>query len=828
MPRPLVRRSLVALFALGAWLFGARADAASPVLGGVSPRGGQRGAEHVVVFSGARLKDAQEVLFFAPGFTVTKLEAIGETQVKATVKIAADCRLGEHAVRVRTASGLSELRTFWVGALPVVQEKEPNSDFNAPQKIPLNVTVVGVVDYEDVDYFAVECKKGQRLSAEIEGMRLGTTLFDPYVAILDSKRFELAASDDSPLLGQDAAASIVVPADGTYIVQVRESAYGGNGACAYRLHVGTFPRPLAVVPAGGKAGEEVTVRFLGDPSGELAQKVKLPAKVGEKFRAFARDAGGISPSGIPFRVSEVGNVVEAEPNDTHATATRAELPLALNGVIDKKGDVDHFRFKAKRGQTYDVHCYARRLGSPLDSVMTISNFNGGALISNDDAIGPDSYFRWTVPADGEYVLTITDHLGQGGPTYFYRVEFTEVKPVVTLGIPKVALYSQERQTVSVPRGNRMATLVSASRANFGGELVLGADNLPVGVTLHAENVASNLDLVPVVFEAAATAPVAGKLAHITARHADPKHAKIASKWRQSADLVFGAPGQSIYWKNEFDRAAIAVTNEVPYSIRIVEPKAPLVQNGAMGLKIVVERKPGFTGPITIFPLFNPPGVSSASSAAIPAGATETTLPMNAAPSAQVRKWKTAVLAVATVGNGPVWVSSQLATIEIAPPFVTFAMERASAEQGKETEVFCRIKHNAPFAGPAKVKLVGLPFKATTAEATITKDTKELAFKVTVDRTSPPGQHRNIFCQVVVMKDGEPVLHNVGGTELRIDVPIVKVAPKAPVVPVAVKPPPAVKPVVKRLTRLERLRLEQEERERLAAGGAPAPKPAPKK
>ena len=40
--------------------------------------------------------------------------------------------------------------------------------------------------------------------------------------------------------------------------------------------------------------------------------------------------------------------------------------MALNGVISKPGDVDYFRFKAKKGQTFDVHCYARRLGSPLD------------------------------------------------------------------------------------------------------------------------------------------------------------------------------------------------------------------------------------------------------------------------------------------------------------------------------------------------------------------------------------------------------------------------------------------------------------------------------
>ena len=57
-----------------------------------------------------------------------------EEQVKVAVKIAPECRLGEHHLRVRTATGISELRTFWVGALPSIDEKEPNSDFAAPQR----------------------------------------------------------------------------------------------------------------------------------------------------------------------------------------------------------------------------------------------------------------------------------------------------------------------------------------------------------------------------------------------------------------------------------------------------------------------------------------------------------------------------------------------------------------------------------------------------------------------------------------------------------------------------------------------------------------------
>src|SRR5438105_611610 len=148
-------------------------SAASPSLGVIQPRGAQRGTEAVLTFSGGRLADAQEVLVYYPGIAVKKLEVVNDAALKVTVAIAPDCRLGEHAFRVRTATGISELRTFWVGALPVIEEIEPNSEFDKPQPIPLNVTVQGVVQAEDQDYFIVECKKGQRLSVEVEAMRLG-------------------------------------------------------------------------------------------------------------------------------------------------------------------------------------------------------------------------------------------------------------------------------------------------------------------------------------------------------------------------------------------------------------------------------------------------------------------------------------------------------------------------------------------------------------------------------------------------------------------------------------------------------------------------------
>jgi hypothetical protein len=193
--------------------------------------------------------------------------------------------------------------------------------------------------------------------------------------------------------------------------------------------------------------------------------------------------------------------------------------------------------------------------------------------------------------------------------------------------------------------------------------------------------------------------------------------------------------------------------------------------------------------------------------------------MNAAPNAPARKWKTAVIASTDAGKGPVWVSSQLFTVEVSPPVVTFAMERAAVEQGQGTPVQCKVTVATPFAGEAAVKLIGLPAKAATPDAKLTKDTKELAFPVTTDKTTPAGKH-GVFCQITVPLNGETVTQNAGGAELRVDVPL---PPKANAPAQAAAKPAA--PAAKPLSRLEQLRLEQEEREKAAKGEK---KPEPKK
>ena len=85
--------------------------AADPALSYVTPHGAQRGTEVDVVLQGARLSDAQELLLYEPGIEVREIRGDGD-KAHAKLVIAADCRLGIQALRVRTATGISSLRTF--------------------------------------------------------------------------------------------------------------------------------------------------------------------------------------------------------------------------------------------------------------------------------------------------------------------------------------------------------------------------------------------------------------------------------------------------------------------------------------------------------------------------------------------------------------------------------------------------------------------------------------------------------------------------------------------------------------------------------------------
>ena len=758
------------------------AFAVSPQLTTTTPIGVQRGTEVELRFNGSRLADAKEILLFSPGVEIIRLEEVKDDHVTARIKIAADCQLGEQRVRVRCASGVSEIRTFQVSQFPTVDEKEPNNTHATAQKIPLNVSVYGTMGNEDVDYYSVEAKKGQRLAVEVEGMRLGRTMFDPYVSISDAKGKVLAKADDTALFVQDCFATIVAPADGEYLIEIRESSYGGSGN-PYRAHIGTFPRPTAVYPPGGKAGETLKVKFIGDAAGEFEQSVTLGQPTPYKTGVFAERDGLLAPSFNTMRISTFPNVLEVEPNNdpTNATTTMLELPLAFNGIIEKKGDVDWFRFHAKKGQVFDCNVYARRIRSPLDSVLTIADAKGNTIASNDDSGGSDSYLRFNVPADGEYLIKVTDHLGNGGPDYTYRVEVAPVEATVTTYIADTARYdTQTRKSIVVARGNRFAALMTVRRANFNGDLDLEAQSLPTGLFMKSEICPAGQTTFPVVFEAKPDAPIGGRLLDLAIKTTEPKDGKTirGGVW-QNYDLVQNG-NDGVYYAAWSDKIAVAVVEELPFKINIIEPKMPLVQYGSIDLKVVAERQPGFDDPISVRMIYNPPGVGSLPDVTIPKGENSVIYTLNASGAAPAKDWKIAMLAQATVSNGTAFVSSQLATLKVAEPFLLGKLEMTNVLVGNSTKMVCKLDQKVPFDGQASVKLLGLPSGVTADDKQITKDQTEVVFNLTTATNAMKGLHKTLFCSIVIVKGDEHITQSVGsGGVIRLEGPKVLVADAKP-------------------------------------------------
>jgi len=744
----------------------ASARAADPQFQRMEPLGGARGSDVSVTLYGPRMaSEPKDLLFYEPGIELLELKNNEKGDaVVAQLRIAADCPPGPHAIRLLTASGLSNLRTFHVGSLAEAKEQEPNDSPDQAQAIALGTVVDGVVRREDLDHYALELEAGQRLSIEVEAIRLGQVFFDPAVEVYGPDGQLLGEADDSPPTRQDPALSVQTPTAGKYIVRVRESALRGADNNRYRLHVGDFPRPQAIFPPAVQHDQPTD---LHDAQGaaSVANQARLGSTDDGMARVFPTDEQGIAPSSMALRVGDRPVTAEAEPNNALKQATPSAAPAACVGRLEKPGDTDFYRFTAKKDQTWDLNVYARRLRSPLDSILRVFDANGKRLAGSDDDQGqPDSYLRFKVPADGDYILQVADHLNRGGADYVYALELARPRPEARLSINEERRYVST--TANVPQGNRTAILVTTRRANFGDPLTVSVDGLPAGVTMDAPELAANYNVTPIVLSADESAEVGATLASVTVKR--PENRPVVSLFRQQEWLVRGRNNVAM-WSYWSDRAPVAVTRKAPFSVDLVAPKAPLVQSGSMALRVVAKRDEGFDAPIAVRMLYHSPGVSSNRSRSIAAGQTEVTIPVTANYQARTGDWDIVVTGESNVG-GRLVVSTQLVKLTVAEPFFSLALPKATVERGKSIEYTVAIEPKTPFEGVAKLEMVGLPPGVTTAPVEIKADAKSATFQLAVSDKAPLGRHRSPACRATLAVEGEPVVHTRGGGELMIDPP----------------------------------------------------------
>jgi hypothetical protein len=187
--------------------------------------------------------------------------------------------------------------------------------------------------------------------------------------------------------------------------------------------------------------------------------------------------------------------LEKEPNNTAESAQPITLPIIINGRIDQPGDMDVFRFEGKAGQQIVAEVYARRLDSPLDSMLAITDAAGKQLAFNDDhedkgsglnTHHADSYLALTLPATGPYFVHIGDTQHDGGGAYSYRLRLSAPRPDFELRVTPSSL--------NVHGGDSVPLTVHALRKDgFTGAIALTLKDAPQGFTLSSAQVPEKQD-----------------------------------------------------------------------------------------------------------------------------------------------------------------------------------------------------------------------------------------------------------------------------------------------------------------------------------------------
>ena len=445
-----------------------------PVLGWIYPAGGQRGTTFEVTASGTSIVP-RTVLVSGGGVTAKANKG------KFSLTIDAGAEPGERELRILNAGGVSNRFRFMVGELPEITEVEPNSEKSAPQKIAsLPVVIDGQILDTDRDYFQFPAKAGTTLVLSVEARSLLPFIadavpgwFDPQLTVYDAAGKQVAFADDNRFQ-PDPVLFFRAPCDGEYTVELRDVVYRGRGDFVYRLTIAERPYVTDIFPLGGRRGNDVAVEYRGVNLTAAHGTVRVPAD--------ARRT--ITVHGLAFGASDLPAVREAESNDAFDRAQRITPPVVVDGRIDRPADTDYFVFSAEKGDKLVLQVQARRLGSPMDSVLTLYDGKRNQVAENDDWNDPleailghnsDSRILYTFPAAGDYFLRLRDIQGKGGEEYAYRLVLDVPHPDFTLRV------APDNPRLGV--GDTAAITVAAVRHDdFAGEIKLTVEGLPAGFT----------------------------------------------------------------------------------------------------------------------------------------------------------------------------------------------------------------------------------------------------------------------------------------------------------------------------------------------------------
>lgn len=462
---------------LGMWPTLLQAQLPSTKLQAIMPPGGQVGSETEVELFGSDFDEVDTLTFSHPGITAKQKtaepgpfdEGPQPVERQFVVTIAKNVPPGLYEARAKGKYGLSDPRRFLVSELPAVREEENNDKLDEAQPIETPVIIDGCcARTADVDSYSFAGKKGQNLLLETWSFRLDSRL-EPTLTLLNSRGRELERNRNYKR--RDAVISYTLPADDTYIIQIRDSIYRNGNEYTYRLRVTQGPHIDFIFPPVAQVGQTDTFQLYGRnlPGGKVQQDIKLDGVALQRLDVKITAPSGAAaaqldteslvlpedslldgftyrletPQGTsnPVFISLTNDKIltEQEANNSHDKPQQIEVPCEVAGQFYPRRDRDWYSFTAKQGDELWIEVIAQRLGIYADPVLIVEQITKKEtdegieeqvreLTRQDDPVVNDSNaslnaniggtmfntttddpaYRFVAPADGEYRVMVRD------------------------------------------------------------------------------------------------------------------------------------------------------------------------------------------------------------------------------------------------------------------------------------------------------------------------------------------------------------------------------------------------------------------------------------
>lgn len=628
----------------------AAAQTAPPHIASVLPIGAPRGTTVELTVAGVHIGRGTGLIFEGDGITVESITPEKppepspvkegekppepprnpEGRLTARLRIAPDTEPGVRAFRVVTPVGPSDVGWFVVGQWPEAAEQEPNNTPEQAQRVTFPVCLLGRLDpAEDLDYFRFHARAGQTLVFDLLSSRLQLPL-DAILTLLDAHGWEIALNEDYN--GLDPLLVVTIPRTGDYTLVVRDLRYRGGDRFHYRLSMGELPLVTAVFPPGGRAGTSVDLQLSGVNLGtDALVSVTLPAEAPPAPISKALSLPGGASNPVLLAVEDVPEVMGEErvgalpslgasevekeggrglpsspvvlaggaaPPGSASVAQPVPVPVVVNGRLLAAGEADQYRFRAEKGQRLLLEVVARRIGSELDSVLSVLDAGGRELATNDDAVGKDSRIEFTAPETGDYIARVRDLHDRHGPGFTYRLLLT-ASPDFRL------TFTPDR--LAIGRGGRAPLTVTATRINsFDGEIALEVSGLPEGArVLGPSRIRAGQTEAHLIVAAPMDAPLQAGTLRVTGVAA-PEGRTIRRLAQSHEEIV-----QNEQRTTRPAPLATAAIAEPPDLVVAAMPETIwLAPGGSVELVVRIERKVGFDKTVPLAVLGLPPGVTA--------------------------------------------------------------------------------------------------------------------------------------------------------------------------------------------------------------------------